>query len=123
MFQDASAEDGLHFIPIEFAPELLETYFPSALTAADYPGLVEDGDQVSTLAVGAVMAVYNWPAGTDRYYKVENFVRAMFSRFDEFQQRPRHAKWMEVSLFTDVPGWTRFPPAEEWLSTQQAQTN
>ena len=118
LFQGASAEDELHFIPIEFTPELLETYFPSTLTAADYPGLIEEGGQVNTLAIGAMMAVYNWPEGTDRYYKVQGFMRCMFRRCDEFQTPPRHPKWREVSLSTDLAGWTRFPPAAEWLNTQ-----
>ena len=43
---------------------------------------------------------------------------AFFSRFDEFQQPPRHPKWREVNLTAEVPGWTRFQPAQDWLVRQ-----
>jgi hypothetical protein len=26
-----------------------------------------------------------------------------------------HAKWQEVSLAAELPGWRRYPPAEQWL--------
>jgi hypothetical protein len=40
-------------------------------------------------------------------------VEAFFSRFEEFQRPPRHAKWLEVNLAAQVPGWTRFGVAQE----------
>ena len=123
LFSDVRAEDNLQFLPVPFNVDLVETYFPSLLTASDYPGIINEGQEVKTLAVGAVMAVYNWPAGTDRYYKVENFVQAMFSRFEEFQAPPRHPKWMEVNLATEVPGWKRFRPAQVLISTQRELAN
>lgn len=115
LFGDLAAEDGLHFLPVPATPELLETYLPSRLTGADYPGLVEPGQEVETIAVGAVMAVYNWPAGHERRRKVTRFIDAFFGRFDAFLQPPRHAKWKEVNLAAEVPGWQRYDPAEAWL--------
>jgi hypothetical protein len=70
---------------------------------------------VETIAVGDVMAVFAWPPRTDRYSKVTRFVNAFFSEFDQFQQPPRHPKWREVNLTAQVPGWTRFQPAQDWL--------
>lgn len=116
LFEDMQREGGLHFVPVEFTPALLKTYLPSRLTSEDYPGLVPAGKEVKTLAVGAVMAVYNWAPDTTRYEKVERFIDAFFSRFDQFQQPPRHSKWKEVSLSATVPGWERFEPARIWLA-------
>ena len=115
LFRDLRSEDGLHLMPIPLTPTMLETYLPSQFTAEDYPRLVPTGQTIETLAVGAVMAVYNWEFGTDRYNKVVRFVDAFFSRFDDFKRPPRHAKWQEVNLTAQVPGWTRFKPAEDWL--------
>jgi hypothetical protein len=75
---------------------------------------------IPTVAVGDVMAVFGWQPHTERYTKVARFVDAFFSRFDQFQQPPRHPKWREVNLTAEVPGWTRFQPAQDWLARQAA---
>lgn len=115
LFDQIRPDDNLHLLPIPLSPTMLETYLPSRFTAEDYPNLVPEGETVKTVAVGAVMAVYNWAPGTPRYRKVARFIEAFFSRFDEFQRPPRHRKWQDVSLTAEVPGWNRFGPAEEWL--------
>ena len=116
LFRDIRDEEGLHFVPVAASDALLDTYLPAVLSSADYPGLIAEGQTVETVAVGAVMAVYAWPQGHDRHRKVARFVDAFFSRFPEFLKPPRHAKWKEVNLAAKVPGWTRFPAAENWLA-------
>jgi len=108
LFSGVPAGSGLHFLPIPATPALIETYLPSTLGAADYPGLVQQGESVETIAVGAVMAVYAWQPGTERHRKVARFVEAFQSRFPAFLQAPRHPKWKDVNLAAQVPGWTRF---------------
>jgi TRAP transporter TAXI family solute receptor len=115
LFNNLRASDNVKFLTIPFTPELLETYFPSRLANEDYPNLVEAGAPVDTVAVGAVMAVFNWETDSVRYKKVAKFVDAFFTKFPDFQKPPRHAKWQEVSLTAQVPGWTRFKAAEDWL--------
>ena len=121
LFRDLTGNDGLHFLPVEASAELLETYLPSSLAHDDYPGLIPDGGSVGTVAVGAVMAVYNWPADNDRYRKVALFTQSFFDHFEEFQKPPRHAKWREVNLAARVPGWTRFSAADIWLNGRKGQ--
>ena len=116
LFRDLSGDQGVHFLPIPLEEKILDTYFPSRLTNADYPGLVPEGEPVRTVAVGAVMAVYNWAEGGERHRKVSRFIDAFFSSFDSFLQAPRHRKWQEVSLAAEVPGWNRFEPAARWLA-------
>ncbi len=116
LFRDLGGDQGVHFLPIPLEEKILDTYFPSRLTNADYPGLVPDGAPVRTVAVGAVMAVYNWAEGGERHRKVSRFIDAFFSSFDSFLQAPRHRKWQEVSLAAEVPGWNRFEPAARWLA-------
>ncbi len=72
-------------------------------------------EQVKTIAVSAVMAVYNWKTTSDRYDKVTNFIESFFQNFDEFKKPPRHPKWREVSLTAEVPGWIRYDAAQDWL--------
>jgi uncharacterized protein len=118
LFRDLQAGDGLHFLPIQANAALLETYLPGQLTHEDYPQLLPSEAAVDTLAVGAVMAVYAWAPETERYRKVARFVDVFFNRFDAFLKPPRHAKWKEVNLAAQVPGWRQFQPAEAWLKRQ-----
>ena len=118
LFSTLDAASGLHFLPVPMTPALLDTYLPSSLGHDVYPGLVAPGGDVYTIAVGAVMAVYGWPANTDRYKRVARFVNDFFDKFEAFQRPPRHPKWKEVNIAAQVPGWTRFAAAQDWLNRQ-----
>jgi uncharacterized protein len=115
LFSDLAADKGLHFIAVPPTPALLATYLPAQIGHEDYPALVPDGAPVDTVAVGAVMAIYNIPAGSDRYRLATSFVDGFFGSFDKFLVAPRHPKWHEVNLAADLPGWQRFDPAADWL--------
>jgi uncharacterized protein len=118
LFRKIEAGDNLHFVQVPLTADLLQTYLPSSLTHADYPGLIRDDQTTDTVAVGAVMAVYNWDPNSERYKRVAAFVDAFFERFGEFLKAPRHPKWQEVNLAAELPGWTRFQPAQDWLDRQ-----
>ncbi len=115
-------DSDMRLLPVPYTDALEEnSYFPAVLTSKDYPGLVAEGAQVDTIAVGAVLAVYNWPANTDRHRRVSKFIGAMFEKFDEFQKPARHQKWKEVNLASGLKGWNRFPPATQALEKALAQ--
>jgi hypothetical protein len=109
------SEGRFHLLAIPFEGEIADTYFPTSLTAQDYPKLVDPDKPVDTLAVGSILAVFNWPESSDRYHRIERFVGAFFSKFDEFQKPGRHPKWKEVNLAATVPGWERVKAAQEWI--------
>jgi TRAP transporter TAXI family solute receptor len=109
------AERGFRFLPVPFAKPLQDDYLPAALTKEDYPGMLPAGERVDTVAVSAVLIAYNWPKGTDRYRRIESFVEHFFPKLAEFHKPPRHPKWRETNLAAVLPGWTRFPAAEDWL--------
>src|SRR5215510_12512004 len=113
--------EGLHILPIPFANELGDLYLPSKFGTADYPNLIPAGEEVETVAVGNILAVFNWPEGSERYKKVARFTEAFFSRFSELQKPGYHDKWKDVNLAAQVPGWTRFKPAQDWLDKTAAQ--
>jgi uncharacterized protein len=111
--------DGFRILPVPYRTALHADYLPATFTDGDYPGLIEPGKTVDTVAVDAVLIAFNWPKGTDRYRRVEKFVENFFPKLAEFQKAPRHPKWKEANLAATVPGWTRFPGAEEWLQKQR----
>jgi uncharacterized protein len=119
-FAKFKLEPGMQLLPIPYTDVLENDYFPAQLTNADYPNLIPAGKTVDTIAVGAVLAVYNWPKDTERYRRVSKFIDAFFTRFEEFKKKPRHPKWSEANLAGTVKGWNRFPAAQEWLNRNAA---
>jgi uncharacterized protein len=118
LFSGIGTDTGLHFLPVTITAPLLETYLPAQLTHADYPQLVPDDASIETIAVSSVMATFAWPSGSERHKKVSRFVDAFFNKFQSFMQPPRHPKWKDVNLAAQVPRWTRFAPAQDWLARQ-----
>ena len=108
-------DSGLKLVPVKFTPDLEAIdYLPAQLTSGDYPNLV-GGDKIETIAVGAVLASYNWPADSDRGKRIAKFTTALFTRFPEFLKPPRHPKWKEVNLAANLKAWRRFTPAQQAL--------
>jgi len=110
-------EPGFHFIPIEWGQKFADYYLPTTLTHDDYPNLIGPGETVDTLAVPVVLAVYNWPRNSDRFRRIERFVHYYFEHFDRLKQPSFHPKWKEINLTARVPGWTRYPVADEVLAS------
>jgi TRAP transporter TAXI family solute receptor len=114
------AGDNLHFVPVNYEKALQEDYLPTQLTSQDYPNLIAPGQNVDTVAASAVLTVYNWAPRTERYRRLVLFVEAFFSKVKALQRPPYHPKWRELALSAPLAGWTRFPPAQEWLDRNKA---
>lgn len=121
IFSNLAEADGLHIVPVPYDRELQDAYLPASITSADYAGLVGAGGSTDTVAVGAVMAVFNWKERTGRYYSTRAFVNAFMDNFPKLLEEPRHAKWAEVNLAAELPGWQRYAVAEEWLKNNPNQ--
>ena len=117
LLREIGAAEDLALLPIP-ASEIEGAYLSASLTSESYPNLIEAGQSVPTVAVGAVMAAYSWPDNHPRSAKVKRFVERFFEKFDTFQASPFHPKWKEVDLRSEVPGWQRFGAARTWLAGQ-----
>ena len=107
--------EGFKFLPIEYSDKL-EYYAPAYLENADYPALIPQGQQVATISVPAVLAVYDWPKDSDHYKRLVRVVDYLFDRFEKLQKEPGyHEKWKDVNLAAKVPGWQRFKPLQDRL--------
>lgn len=120
-FAKIPKDAGLHLVPIPFSKTFADYYTIGEFSGKDYPTLVPEGGTTDTLAVPAVLAVFNWPKGHDRYRKVQRFTESLFTKWDKFRQPPRHPKWRDVNLAATVPGWTRWSVAEEMLRRLRPQ--
>jgi len=114
--------DNLHFVPVPLSPKLEGDYSQATLTADDYPNLIAKGEHVDTISVPALLAAYNWPEKSDRYRRLEHFVDAFFTRLEQLQRPPFHPKWRTIDIASNLPGWTRFKPAQEWLQRNRLAT-
>jgi len=120
------AEDNVHFLPVDdasmpgynLAPVFAE-YLPGELTHDLYPNLIPEGVPVQTIVNRALLVTYAWPESTPQYKKLAHFVNEFFNRIDCFKGPGRHPKWREINLWADMPGWTRFKPAAEWLAAHR----
>ena len=116
-------EDGVHFLafdedtmPGSAGKQILNDYIPTELTHEQYPAVIPQGISVRTFANRALLIAYAWPEGSVRYNKIAKFVREFFGKMDQFHDQARHPKWKEVNIATEMPGWTRFKPAAQWIA-------
>jgi TRAP-type uncharacterized transport system substrate-binding protein len=106
---------GFKFLPVAYT-DALDYYLPAYLEHEDYPALIQKGQRVTTIAVPAVLAVYDWPTETERYRRMVRFVDYLFERLPKLQtEAGYHKAWKDVNLAASVPGWKRFGPLQERL--------
>ena len=111
MFRDIRPDENLHFIQI--GGNLPDDYTPVTIYNDDYPELVSKETPVNTVELGTVLVAYNWPGKSDRSQRVSRFVQAFFTHLNDIQAA--HPKWQKFDVTSTVPGWTRYPGAEQWL--------
>ena len=119
LFVKLKPEPGFHFVPIEYGENLADYYLPCPLAHEDYPQLIPEGPSVGTLCMPAVLAVYNFPKGSDRARRLARFIDYYFERFDKLKQPSFHPKWKDINIAATVPGWTRYWIAADKLAEMQ----
>ncbi len=120
-FSKIPPNSGLHLVNIPFTKMFEDHYTLGEFTKQDYPNLLDGNDRIDTIAVPAVLAVFNWAPDTDRYRKVQRFVQYLFNNFSKLQHPPYHPKWRDVNLAATVRGWTRFSVAQDMLNKMEQQ--
>ena len=111
-------EPGFKFLPVKYESKFEDYYLPAVLEAAEYPGLIKQGERVSTIAVPTALVAFNWPTKSNRYQRVARFVDILFTRVDKLQAPGFDPKWKSINLAATVPGLDRFAAAQEWLNRQ-----
>ncbi|MEM8947969.1 MAG: TAXI family TRAP transporter solute-binding subunit [Pseudomonadota bacterium] len=107
LLQSIAATEGLHLLSIP--PERIadESYEAVTIQRSTYENLTDQN--VATVGVKTLLAVYNWPAGHERYAKVKRFADAFRAQFDVLKEAPYHPVFQTVDLTDEVPGqWVRF---------------
>jgi TRAP transporter TAXI family solute receptor len=119
LISQISASDGLHLLPIEFGAGLEDSYLPTGFDRDDYSNLIEPETEIPTVATGLVLLAAAMKNDEGHAERLARFVGTLFSRFGELKKDGRHPKWREINIAASLPGWTRTPAAEAWLTEQQ----
>jgi uncharacterized protein len=114
-------EQSFKLLEVPYIAAFEKSYLPARVSSAHYPNLIAAGSSVQTIATGTVLISANWPRGTERYRKIEKFVNALFSKIDDLRRPPHHPAWKDVNFAATLPGWQRFPAAQQWLDRQAAE--
>lgn len=123
-FLAIKAGSGLRLVGVPYVAPFQGELLPAPITPDDYPGILAAGAPVETIATTAVLITFNWPKDSTRYSRTAKFVDKFFSRFAELLKPPRQPGWQTVNLAASMPGWQRFPPAQEWLAkSHQLETS
>ncbi len=120
-FTHVKKSDGLKLLNMPYRTDMEAEYYPATLTHAEYPGLIAEDETVDTIAVCAVLAVFNWAESNGRAKRMNRFVDAFFEKFDQLHQAPRHPKWREVNFAATLEGWTRFSASQKWIDRADPQ--
>ncbi|MBS0243437.1 MAG: C4-dicarboxylate ABC transporter substrate-binding protein [Proteobacteria bacterium] len=113
--------EGFKFLSVPYNDQL-DYYLPAYLEHADYPKLIPDGQRIETIAVPAVLAVYDWSNDNDRYKRLVRFVDYLFERLPKLQSEPGyHPAWKDVNLAATVPGWKRFQPLTDRIEKAERE--
>jgi TRAP-type uncharacterized transport system substrate-binding protein len=122
LFIKLKPEPGFHFLPIDYDQKFADYYVPCQLSHDDYPQLIAIGQTIETLCMQAVLAVYNFPKGSDRARRVGRFIDYYFERFEKLKQPSFHPKWNDINLAAKVQGWKRYWQAAEKLASVPSTT-
>ena len=113
-------DEGLHLLPMPINSVLIKSFAHASLSASDYPDLMAPNQTVDTISVGMVLAAAKLPANSARYHNLQSFVDLLFTQFSSLRGPGHDPMWRQVDLAAELPGWQRFPPAQQWLDRNAA---
>ncbi len=122
LITEIPAREGLHLLPIAFDAGLEDAYLPTGFDHDDYPNLIEMETEIPSIATGLMLLVAAAKDDQGHADRVARLIDIFFSRFDELKTDGRHPKWREINLAASLPGWTRAPDAEAWLTQHQDES-
>ncbi len=104
LFEKIQVRDGLRLLSLPGLEEADESQV-ATLTEKDYPTLVFGSRTIRTKAIPSVLAAYNWPADSDRFAPISQFVDQLLANLGELQQGNRHPKWQEIDPNVELEVW------------------
>ena len=118
LLNSLKANSGLHILPISLPEGLAEIYSPAILSHTDFPRLVANDTAVETVAASLILAVFDWPERTERFYKLKKFNKALLSTY--FATRNSE---QSINFSAAVPGWKQYLTAKDLMGASKPSQN
>lgn len=116
LFGKARAVSNLHLASVPSYRFNGRSLLHVKLTHEDFPEFVPFGVTVDSIAASFVLMTADTNTKSQHYSLLENFVRLIFGRWNALSGSGQKSIWRDTELTTILPGWTRFTPAEQWVS-------
>ena len=121
LFAKFKPEPGFHFLPVEFGDKFEDYYIPAELTSADYPNLIPQGetmpDHLGARRCSRSTTGRPTPTATAAACASSSICSSASTSCSEPTYQPG---WKQMNLAGTIPGWTRFPPAQEMINKMAA---
>lgn len=117
LLKGVSDPSKIAILPLEITEPMKVIYTAASFSSEDYPNLIA-GREIDTIAVPAVLAVYdNFARNGSRYLNLEKFSHELVSVMDTLKSK-YPARWRDTDIRTEVPGWKRFEPMDDALNNR-----
>lgn len=103
---------GFRPIAIHANDKLVANYRQVTFAAGEATGQA-GGEELETLAVDTLLAVYDWAPLHVRFPDVSRFIDRFFNALPKLRQDHPDSIWNETDVHVSVPGWKRYHHAEK----------
>ena len=110
LLNSIKANSGLHILSLALPESLAETYSPAILESSDFPNLIAEGTAVETVAAALILAVFDWPERSERFYKLKKFNKALLSTYLATRTAEQGTNFSAA-----VPGWKQYLTAKDLM--------
>jgi hypothetical protein len=97
-------------MPIGLMPALRATYRPGVIEPQELPG-VAVAENVETIAVSTLLAVYDWTSAQARFADVSSFSTRLFAALPRLRQNASSV-WRQADINAQIAGWSRYSAAQ-----------
>jgi uncharacterized protein len=102
----APEREAYHLVPIPMTSGLRNTYRSAVIRAEETAGFAKTN--IETVAVSALLVVFNWTPSRGRYANVTKFITVLFRNLKGLREAPGSV-WRQADIAAQNPGWVRFP--------------
>ena len=109
------ANSGLHILSLSLPETLTGNLFAGNSRKQGFPDLIAEGAIVETVASALILAVFDWPERSERFYKMRKFNKALLSTYlaaRSAEEGTNFSRCRDGNGLTakDLMGTTKAPP-------------
>ncbi len=118
VLNSVKTSSGLHILSLSLPESLAEVYSPAILSHEDFPNFIAEGTAIETIASALILAVFDWPDRTERFYKLRKFNKALLSTYLASRNEEQSTNFSAA-----VPGWKQYLTARDLMGAIKPAQN